>query len=221
MGEQGMADELSQATVELKLKSSIQNLLDNPRVKAGINALRVIDTFRHGGDLFRLFPGYQLPDNVVAELNNALEKKTEFSVGDEQKLQLWRNASEVKDTLRGGWLFTASHDNVANDPFFGFRAGHHIANVLPKDELEELIRMRKAELYHASEEDTFRGFFARLSQQEKDIYLIQLDAGKSRKVFDAEIAKDPKNTLALIAKGLRQSGWISPNIKAREIACCL
>ena len=79
-----------------------------------------------------------------------------------------------------------------------------------------MIQERRYDPSHASEDDTFRGFYAHLYEEDKDIYAILLDAGRSREVFDEETAKDSNSALALIIKSLGQRGWIKSNVAARE-----
>ncbi|MBI4064799.1 hypothetical protein HY409_00310 [Candidatus Gottesmanbacteria bacterium] len=227
MGEQQIPDGLvgglhqDQAIVS-ELKQSIQGMLNDPRLQAGVNALRVLDMFRHGRELFRLFPDYHLPHQVGTELNQVLEHKTEYALSDDEKRFLWEKRKEV-EALRSGWLFTASYDTGSMDidkkgPSFAFRAGHHIADVLPAEELAASFRLGKLASPHAVAEETFRGFFARLHHEDSDIYLLQLDGGKSRAKFDREFEKDRDHTIAMIVKGLQQKqDWLKEDGPKKKV----
>ncbi len=169
-----------ESPVDAAGRQLIQNILSEKRVQGGMNALRILDTYQHGWELYRLFPDYKPPPEVAAEINESLETKMTSTL-DPELVGLYRDMfHNSTDVLKGGNVFTASKEVNTNEPHFTFRAGHMIKNTL---------RNSGEWNWESATEDTFRGFFAHLVSGTKDIYVLQLDDGASRTRFDEGIAK--------------------------------
>ncbi|MBI2442673.1 MAG: hypothetical protein HYV40_02050 [Candidatus Levybacteria bacterium] len=146
---------------------NLQAFLNNGNFKAALTAHRVFDMQRHVGNLYKWFPDFQPPSDVLRELIEAGDKGGQFRLDQDQLRQVGKRMEQGKDYVKNAWLFVGTREVVVGY-YYGIRAGHVIRDVISKQEQDQ--RMHGEDFMEAAlsieaplAEESFKGMFARFT----------------------------------------------------------
>lgn len=191
-----------------QFRKSLQEILDKPSFQYAVTAHRMFDMHRHSGRLWTRFPDFRPPPGISAQIE-AIADRTTFNLDEDQVQELAARMYEGGDYIRSAWLFAAAELGTAGTIFL--TAGHSIKNVLPKEEQQS----RKYK--------QMRGMFIRLGKDMNGVYVMQLDGGGSRELYDTEA--DKEKLLEIITDRLYNSdkvagSWIRKDDETPKLVIC-
>lgn len=181
-------------------KQALQELFNNERFRRAITAHRLIDMSVHSGNIYAQYPDYSPPPDALRQLQVATKGIYRFTPEEIQAFT--EEMYKMGKTIRGSWQFAAAQDTQGT---FYITAGHPV-RYLPYGDEKGIKSMR--------------GMFIRLGDKFNGDYVVQLDSGRSRQLYDGsdhELLN--KKLISKIADGsyshYEAKGWIdnldSPN----------
>lgn len=197
-------------------REELQSVLHNPKFQQAVTAHRMFDMVRHSTDLYRRFPDFSPPASVLKDLESDTGG-TKFILDDNQVESLGNAIQEGQDYIKSAWLYAAGEDAFG---LINIASGHAIRSVPHQTERQETFQEKRESedlpiVPHPKIGRSFRGVFIQLGGKYVSNYVMQLDAGASRDLYD-HTNKDL--ILKQIVPQMYQNytGWIDQNKTTKD-----
>lgn len=159
--------------VEIELtRRGVQELISAERFQRAVTAHRLVDMSSHSVDLFKHYPDYSPPPDVLQQIQKATSGKI-YSFNEEQMRIFMDEMYGTGDAIRTAWMFAAYLDSLGN---FATTAGHPIRSIVYPG--TQPLKTKEFTFY------SMRGMFIKLGGKFDGLEVMQLDAGDSRQLFD-------------------------------------
>ncbi len=157
----------------------LQRVLNSGAFQKSVIAHRMIDRQRHGFNIYEKFPDFSPPQKILEEMhvqgegNDFLLEKSQLQILEQQVLN-------SRTLVKSAWLFTAVEDPDRRISFIG---GHAMKNVKSKAELDALMENPDSFKIHQTGK-YIKGMFIKMGGYNEGTYVLQLDGGDSRNLWD-------------------------------------